>query len=252
MAKKLLMGLVPMLAVAAPAVMPAVAQAAPHYYKSGALIPEGEKVAVLEWGKIWLEVVPDGVTGSVTCENLAGGFVENPVGGGAGVGATLRYAAYNCISAECPAGEIEVKGHKYEKEFEVIYSPQSFPWPSVLTEAEPGVVRTNNTGLVLELGCFAHRLTRSAAGEGGPQGAGENEQFVLPSGGPPTVTCVSDEAHKLEPKNEKGSNDGPGQSKPVFNAGAGTLNCAGGAFESKPHESLRVMGYKASELITVR
>jgi hypothetical protein len=250
MAKKRLMGLGPVLVVAALAVMPAVAQAVPHYYKNGVLIPEGEKVPLLEWGKLTLQAEPS-LAAVTTCDNSAGGYLENPVGGGAGAGRTLRFATWNCNNAECPSGEIEIKGQKYEKEFEVLWPPQDFPWPSVLEEPEPQVVRTNSTGVVMKLACMAHGLTRAAAGEGGAKGAGENEQYVLATGGPATVTCVTDETHKLEPQDEKGSNLGPNQSKVVYNTGAGSLNCAHEAFHGKLKEGLRIMGFKASELITV-
>jgi hypothetical protein len=252
MSKKLWMGLVPVLA--ALALMPAAAQAAPHYFKNGGLMPEGEKVPVLEWGKLSLSPEPPAL--SLPCEDLAGGYVENPVGGGAGIGATLRFATYNCTDAECPAGEIEINSQKYEKEFEIVYPPQDFPWPSVLTEPESKVVRTNTTKFVMELACMAHGFSRNAAGEGNPalggRGAGENEQFVLPAGGPPTVTCVTDETHKWEPQNTNGTNTGPNPSKLTFNVGSGLVSCAGGQFESKTKEVLHIMGYKNSELITVR
>lgn len=252
MSRKLLMGLAPMLVAVALAVIPAVARAAPHYYRSNVLIPEGERVPVLEWGTVRLTLEP-AIPPSTTCETVSGGYVENPVGGGAGIGATLRFAASNCggTGTECPSGEVEIGGKKYEKEFELIYPPQSFPWPSVLEEPEPAVVRTNITGVVMEAACMAHKLTRSAAGEGGPKGAGENEQFVLPSGAPPTA-CVTDPANGYEqkPQDERGSNSGPNQSKLVFNAGSGLLECEGGTFAIRTHESLKVMGFKASELIS--
>jgi hypothetical protein len=252
MSKKLWMGLVPVLA--ALALMPAAAQAAPHYYKNGALMPEGEKVPVVEWGKLTFHAEPSLAAGT-TCENIAGGYVENPVGGGAGLGATLRFTTYNCNNVECPSGEVEVGGKKYEKEFEIVSNPNRFPWPSTLEEPEAGLIRTNDTNVELKLACMAHGFSRLAAGEGNPslgaKGAGESEQYVLPSGGPPTVTCVTNEAEKQTPKITRGSNLGPNQSKVEFDAGAGGLSCAGGAFMTSIKESLRVMGYKNSELITV-
>lgn len=251
MSRKLLIGLVPILAMLA--VMPAAAQATPHYYRNAVLIPQGERVPILEWGKLRLTLEPP-LASSMTCETVSGGYVENPVGGGPGTGATLRLGAWNCEGTltECPSGEVEIEGKQYEKEFELIFPPQSFPWPTVLEEPEPTVVRTNTTGVVMKAACMAHEPSRSAAGEGGSTGAGENEQYVLPGGGPPGVTCVSDETHKWNPQNEKGSNQGPSQSKLVFNnAGTGYLGCAGGEFGLRNHESLRVMGYKGSELITV-
>jgi hypothetical protein len=251
MSKKLFTGLAPLVAIAAFVVMPTVAQAAPHFFVNNTLSVEGTKVPVVSWGKLTLQPEPP-VALPTTCENIAGGYVENPSGGGAGIGATLRFATYNCVNAECPTGEVEIAGKKFEKEFEVVSNPNHFPWPSALEENEPGVIRTNNTNVEVQLACMAHGFSRSAAGEGGTTGAGENEQFVLPTGGNPTVTCETDATHKQTPKNEKGSNAGPNQSKVVFDAGAGALNCAGGAFEGKTKESLHVMGYKASELITTK
>jgi len=233
--------------------MPALAQAVPHYYKNGALAAEGEKIPVVSWGRLTLEVEPIGQAGA-TCENLAGGYVENPVGAGAGMGATLRFASYNCTNLECPSGEIEVGGKKYEKEFEIVYPSQDFPWPGVLTEAETGKIRTaESTGFVMELACMAHGYTRQAAGEGGAEnktGIGSNEQFVLPSGGNLPATCVTTPTDKQEPQNERGTS-ASSPSKLVFNAGAGELSCDGGAFTSKTKESLKLQGYKAQEVITV-
>ena len=188
-----------------------------------------------------------------TCENLVGGYVENPVGGGAGVGATLRFATYNCTNDECPAGDIQIGGKEYEKEFEVAYPPQDFSWPSVLTESEPGVIRTESKDVVMELACVAHGFTRQAAGEGGAgntSGIGSNEQWVLPSGGSPTVTCVTTATSKQEPQNEK-ETSASSPSKVVFNPGSGELSCNGGELGGKIRESLKVQGYKAEEVITV-
>lgn len=256
MSKKLFTGLAPLVAIAAFVVMPAAAQAVPHYFKSNALAAEGEKIPTVTWGKLTLAPNPP-VAANTTCENISGGFVENPTGGGAGIGQTTRFATYNCTNAECPAGEVEIApGVKVEKEFEVVSNPNHLPWPNVLEEPEAGVIRTNNTNVEVKLACMAHGFSRLAAGEGnaslGAKGAGESEQFVLPAGGPPTVTCVTDATHKQTPKNIKGTNSGPNQSKAEFDAGAGALNCAGGAFEGDTKETVKVMGYKNSELITTK
>ena len=56
--RMLLLGLAPALAVAALASMPVAAQAEPHYYKSGSLIAEGEKVPILEWGTLTYTPTP--------------------------------------------------------------------------------------------------------------------------------------------------------------------------------------------------
>jgi hypothetical protein len=253
MTRKLLITVTAMLVLA---VVPAVAQAeAPHYYTRGFLIAEGEKVPVVEWGKLTLAPEPQ-VAAITTCEDLAGGFVENAPGGGPGIGATLRFTTYNCTNAECPASEVEIGGKQYEQEVAIVANPNHFPWPSVLEAPEPGVIRTNNSNVELKLACMAHGFSRNAAGEGNPSlgsnGAGESEQFVLPSGGPPPLTCVTDATRKQTPKNIKGTNSGPNQSKLVFDVRAAAPICAGGESEGIMKESLHIMGYKNSELITVR
>ena len=100
-------------------------QLIPHYYKNGVLAAEGEKVTIVSWGKLTLEPLPGG-GGFTTCENLAGGYVENPVGGGAGIGATLRFATYNCTDTECPAGEIEIGGKSTKKNSKFYIPRRSF------------------------------------------------------------------------------------------------------------------------------
>ena len=253
MSKKLMMGFAPLLAVTAFVVMPALAQGAePHFYKPGLVtrLPEGEKVRAIGWGRLTLSPEPP-VAAVTTCENAAGGFLENPVGGGAGVGQTLRFATWNCSNLECPTGEVEIAGKKFEKEFEVVSPPQSFPWPAVLEESAipvAGTVRSNNSKVVVELGCVAHKFTKSESEGKAPPASGENEQFPLA----PFVTCVTDATHLQTPKAENGTNAGPNQSKSVFDEGGGKLSCAGGAFEGKTKESLKVMGYAKSELILTK
>jgi hypothetical protein len=253
MSKKLCIGLAPLVAVIAFVVMPALAQAAePHYYKPGLVtrLPEGEKVRTIAWGKLTLSPEP-AVAAVTTCENSAGGYIENPVGGGAGVGQTLRFATWNCSNLECPAGEVEIGGKKFEKEFEVVSPPQSFPWPSVLEESAipvAGSVRTNNSKVVVELGCVAHKFTKAESEGKAPPASGENEQFPLA----PFVTCITTATNLQTPRGENGTNSGPNQSKVVFDEGGGKLSCAGGAFEGKTKESLKVMAYTNSALVLTK
>ena len=77
MPRKLLTSLPTILTVGV-AVIPAVAQAAPHYYKSGVRIPGGEWAPILEWGTLRLSLEPP-LTWSISCETVSGGYVENPV-----------------------------------------------------------------------------------------------------------------------------------------------------------------------------
>jgi len=97
MSKKLFISIMPLLATAAFVVMPAAAQAAtPHWYSNGKVIPAGEQVPTLSWGTLTLT---NSVTEeSVSCQNAALGYNENPSGGGPGVGETDSFATANCVA----------------------------------------------------------------------------------------------------------------------------------------------------------
>jgi hypothetical protein len=250
MPKKLLTVLTAVLIVAALAAMPAVAQATPHYYVNGTKLPEGERVPILEWGLLTMNQEPETSVRFTTCEVAAGGFIENPVGGGAGSGQTTRFATWNCTNRECPPGEVETgEGHKYETQSEIIAPPQDLPWSSLLTEAEAGKIRTDSTGVVLTDGCYARKVTRTEAGEGGSKGAGENELYPLT----PAVNCETNATHLWEPQHHNGTNQGNNQSTLIFNQPEGSgLTCANGTSTGRFTGSLKVMGYDASELITVK
>lgn len=250
MPKKLLTALAAVLAVAALSVVPAAAQAAPHWYVNGTKVAEGEKVPVIEWGALSFGSEPN--PGDwLTCEFDGGGFVENPVGGGAGSGQTTRFASWDCVTNECPEGAIE----GLEKEYEVIVPPQDLPWPDELIGSSPKF-RLNFTKVVLELGCVLHPLTKAEAGEGGPRTAtgeaGENEQKALS----PFVKCETTSAHAeytWDPEVHNGINAGPSQSTLIFNQSPGTgLSCDGGKVTGENSQQLHFMGYDNSELITVK
>ena len=113
---RLLMGLALTLIAVVLAVMPTAAQATPHYYKNyppTVEYPEGQRIPFIA-GKLTLTHEP-GLGAVPTCENMAAGWIENPIGGGAGVGQTLRVATWNCNDVECPEGEVEVQGQNTKK-----------------------------------------------------------------------------------------------------------------------------------------
>jgi hypothetical protein len=246
--KKLLAMLAPILGATALA-MPAVAHASPHYYVNGSRLPEGERVPILEWGQLTFEEEP-GTLRPNFGQTADGGFIENPVGGGAGRGQTTRFSAWSWFDEECPEGEfeVEIEGHKYEKQFEIIAPPQDLPWPSELTEKEKGKIRTNSTGVVLTGGCYAHRLTKAEQETGKATGPGENEQFPLAH----PNTCETTPTMLWDPQDENGSNLGNLQSRLLFTAIRTVLSCASGTNRFNIEGSLKVMGYDASELITVQ
>jgi len=243
MSKKLLIGLAPLVVIASFVMMPAAAQAlAPHWYVDGVKAEEGVKVPVIAWGQLTLEPEPIGVAASTTCENAAGGFLENPSGGGPGKGQTSRFSTWNCTNAECPPGEI---APGVFKEFEVVSPPQSLPWPNELINAA-APFRLNSTGVKVELGCVAHPVTKAPAGS-----PGENEQKPLAA----FVPCKTDATHLQDPTAKNGTNKGNNQSTLVFDQPAGSgLICtvAAGSITGHTSQFLKSMGYGGSELITVK
>ena len=93
------MGFTPVLAAMAFGVLPAAAQATPHWYKNGVRIPEGAKAAQTLWGTLTRSALGEGYR---ACNTVVGAVIENPPGGGAGKGETLLFASYCCAAGSCP------------------------------------------------------------------------------------------------------------------------------------------------------
>src|ERR1700730_6460616 len=128
----------------------ASASAEPHVYKSGVIVPEGEKIPILTWGTLTLTPEPAEAGAPTSCENAAGGFGENPIGGGATVGQTQEFTSWNCTNAACPPGEQVGLGQR-----EFVVDAEQLPWSIKLIE-EAGGIRTEATGVRVSLGCAIH------------------------------------------------------------------------------------------------
>src|ERR1700730_5540034 len=104
MSRELRTGFAAVLLVVAFAVMPAAAEAVPHFYKNKIIAPEesggpgAEGTDVISWGTLVLETKTVGI---ITCLNEFGGDAFNPIGGGAGEGKIDAYAAYDCTNTLC-------------------------------------------------------------------------------------------------------------------------------------------------------
>lgn len=123
---KKLMSLVPLLAVAAFAVMPAAAQAEPHWYKK--LLPIGPgPIPAATAGALTLNAL----SATITCKVKDTEEIWNPSSGGAGEDLMTAFTLTGCknkvASAACPKGMAEVL-------------PNGLPWPSRLIEAPGGVI----------------------------------------------------------------------------------------------------------------
>jgi hypothetical protein len=223
MSKKLFISLAPLLAITAFAVMPMVAQAeGTHYYKNGTKLKEGVKTPTISWGTLTLT----SGAGTVSCKNVVGGYAENPVGGGAGVGVTQNFATYECVTAECPL----------ETRAEGITNPEkngNKGWFGSITEAE-GVSRLETTGVDVIIGCWTQGPSGSGAGSTSERGTPVAP--LLPFKGTST------------PKLKNGTTAGK-PSKVEFGPGSGELiNETVGA--GKTTGSVSTLGYTEQELIT--
>jgi hypothetical protein len=80
-----------------------------HWYRNGALLSPAKALPILSFGGS-TDVVQVSALGEVHCKNVAAGSVENPSGGGAGVGKTVVAAYYSCAAPQCEAAVKEKFG----------------------------------------------------------------------------------------------------------------------------------------------
>jgi len=131
MNKKLFkLGLAPLAVITAFVVMPAMAQAAPHWYVNGALLKEGKVVEAVTWGeeKNLAQISEKG--GEINCKGIDNEEIENPVGGGAGVDRVQADDFYQCKAPQCEAVAEKETGQKGK----AVALVSNLPWNSTLEE----------------------------------------------------------------------------------------------------------------------
>jgi hypothetical protein len=196
-------------------------EARARYKKNNAFLAEGSKTFIQGWGTLKLQTVLGG-TASWTCRNAEGGYVEDPVGGGAGVGAIELLSSYQCTFSVCPT-------------FPTVLA-EELPWPEVLVNPEEGVIRARTTGIKQDYQCWATK----AAFEKAARGEGE-----LPNA---KNVFRGEQTPKVEP--------GTSASHPgflEFGPAAGLLEQEGsqGSVQAETEGKMKVLGYKEAELISV-
>lgn len=103
MSKKLFMTFVPLLAIAAFAVTPAAMAANNlHWYSNAEAKPikEGKAVKVITFGEA-KELSQVSSIGKIECASVGSGIIENPTGGGAGIGTSTNSTFYECKAEGC-------------------------------------------------------------------------------------------------------------------------------------------------------
>jgi len=118
MSKKVLISLAPLFATIAFAVLPAAAQASPHWFKSNVELAAAEELPLVGWGTLTLTAHE---IGTIECQNVAGGDVQNTAlaPSGVGIAEIEQFVPYDCTGI-CP----EV--------WKV--TPEGLPWDGELTE----------------------------------------------------------------------------------------------------------------------
>jgi hypothetical protein len=163
-----------------------------------------------------------GGTVAYTCRDAEGGFIENPVGGGAGVGATELFSSFQCTFSSCD-------------KFPSVLT-EALPWPSVLVEPAAGEIRAKTTRSKQTYQCWETK----AAFEKAARGEGEH------------LAIFNVFIGEREPKVEQGTSAShPGFLE--FGAGAGRLEQEGsfGTVLGETEGKVKVLGYKEAELINV-
>jgi len=141
MSRKFTTGLAPLLALIAFAVVPAAAQAEPHWYKKGVMVGSAH-VVTTTIGALTLKALG----AEIKCKVNDKEEIWNPTGGGAGEDLMTGFALIGCknkiASPACPKGAISVIA-------------ENLPWRTLLvTEPPPsGVIRDLIFGVQLNVGC---------------------------------------------------------------------------------------------------
>ncbi len=130
-----------LLAVAACAVLPAVAQAAPHWYVNGKLLTKKKNVKT-EAG-LTIGPVP-GTTITVSCKFKDAETLENPASGGPGTDVMKVFKALSCGPNPCPVNSAGVQGA-------LKVNSLGLPWATKLVEVPP--IADEIAGVTLEFTC---------------------------------------------------------------------------------------------------
>jgi len=223
MKRKFAVGLAPVLAIAAFMVVPMAAQAVPHYWVNGAVLPAGTaktKVSIA-WGNITLKGTKGNITGGhVTCHNAAAGTLFNPTGGGAGEGLVTQFAPFSCEQELiCPTKTTGVK-----------VLAEKLPWTNLLTEEVAGTIRQETKGIKVDIVCSEGAVVIAEL------------KFVIPA------------AEKGQrPKGVEGTEAlHPGQLE--FGEGSGELELEGSldGVAGITEGAVKTLGYNAQELIALK
>jgi hypothetical protein len=218
-----------------------------HWYQQGVLMTAGEETPTVMFGnEVNLSV---GAANGGNCRTVGGGTIENPVGGGAGVGRTNSVDFYECKQSPCEGRVKEKTGLEGRLTVTTENNPAAtkepaFPgWNDALEERPVGGVPVEKIGEP-----FTTFKTPSPPGM-----LRETDACVVVSTGQVVEEEISEGEQKAEigpvkPGNLNGNSPGaPSQVR----FGGGELEARGGG-RSGWGGSLKYLGYFHQETITVK
>jgi len=254
MSRRFLIGLAPLVAIVAFAVMPMAAQAATqHWYKNGSILPQGESEPVVTFGGS-TNLSQISAIGEINCRGVGGGVIENPAGGGAGIGKTNNSSFYECAAPECEKAVAEKFGTVGRGTATTQNTPSStkepaFPgWTNVLEESTVGGVSSIREKIGEPF------VTFKTPSPPGMIRATVNCEIA------PTKTVIISAVFEGELKPEIGAaktgnlngTSGANPSKAKFNgASTGALHSEAGG-EGVNFGNVKFLGYNEQELISVK
>jgi len=247
MSKKLSFSLVPLVAIVAFAITPVAAQASIHWYKNNVIQAQAKPIPVVSYGGA-VNLSQKSAIGEINCRGAGGGTIENPTGGGSGVGKTNESTFFECKNNEPEEGACG----KARKEngiplalFAVTNAAQ-FGWNNLLVEGTPNRTKVGEPFS----GTFHKYPGRGVEGE--PEPSPTNEIMALvscetpPGFVPHIVGLAATFEGELDPEVVNGN---PTLAK-FTGATSGALHSEL-AGEGTNEGSVKLVGYTNQENITV-
>jgi hypothetical protein len=192
-----------------------------RYKVNGVFLAQGSPRFLTEWGTLKLQTVKGG-TASYECRDAEGGQIENPVGGGAGVGKTELFSAYQCAFSACPG-------------FPRVLA-EALPWSGVLVEPAAGEIRAEVTGIKEDYQCWVTKAAFEKAARGEAELPNAKNVYVGTQRPKPETGTSAMHPSFLE-----------------FGSAAGRLEQEGSenTIQAETESKLKTLGYKEQELISV-
>jgi alpha-tubulin suppressor-like RCC1 family protein len=213
-----------------------------HWYWNGVRFEEGVKAPFISWGRLAFSGTNGGA--STECLAVAGGYVENPVGGSAGafekagVDSIEAFDLYDCVNTECEAaGGMPA------------VTAEDLPWSGSLSEEAERRVGLSTTAVRLFIHCrFGSQAPTERAGVGAQVGL--EERTTIEYNAPGALSCATTGGGSWLGQEMAGSS-AEKPSKTKFSEPGGELECGSGG-TTITTGSLKMLGYGESTVLSAK